>query len=175
MRRFRPSFRRLILFVASLRPSPGTATRVANEEKREVLLPWGRSFATLRMTFLTVSRSLVRHRIAHLYQRQHVPIGTCPLWKESLPAGSHFFIPMAGSQGLSKMEDAGKCRPLGGDIDDCCQDHHRVTFGEMSSRADQLCRIEEAKARSLEIRPVILSDSEESPSPASQILRYRSE
>ena len=38
-----PSFRRLILLVASLRPSPGTATRVANEEKSEVLLPWGRA------------------------------------------------------------------------------------------------------------------------------------
>ncbi len=39
-------------------PSPGTATEVANEEKREVLLPWGRCLA--------VSRSLVTSSLTAL-------------------------------------------------------------------------------------------------------------
>ncbi len=41
-----------------LRPSPGTAADAANEEKREVLPPWGRCLA--------VSRSLVRSSVPQL-------------------------------------------------------------------------------------------------------------
>ncbi len=41
-----------------LRPSPGTATRVANEEKREVFLPWD--------VTLAVSWNLVRTIVSWL-------------------------------------------------------------------------------------------------------------
>ncbi len=74
---------------------------IANEEKREVLLPWGRSFAALRMTFLAVSRSLVRTSILSF---EHVPIGTC-CCGENPARGQPLFHPHGWKPGAFTMEE----------------------------------------------------------------------
>jgi hypothetical protein len=86
-----------------LRPSPGTATEVANEEKREVLPPWGRCLAVSRSLVEVIvswlsSVSLSIHAMS--IQRLNTACGQL-LALSGTPDGA-VFIPMTGSQGLSK-------------------------------------------------------------------------
>ncbi len=78
----------------------------ASSQRREE-----RGSPALGCCHLTVLRSLVATSIPDNRTVVHVPIGTS-LWNEFLPAGSHFFIPIAEDKGLSKMEDGGNPAPL---------------------------------------------------------------
>ncbi len=67
-----------------LRPSPGTATRVANEEKREVFLPWD--------VTLAVSRNLVRAIVSWL-SSVSLSIHIVSTQSLSTACGQQFFHP----------------------------------------------------------------------------------
>ncbi len=91
-----PSLPPVATLRCDLRPSPGTATRVANEEKREVLLPWGRCLA--------VSRSLGRPIVSWL---SSVSLSVRSVSTQSLSAAAYGFssprIECVGLQAIGKV------------------------------------------------------------------------